>query len=92
MKFPRVLAESEDFFAGLQHPDSPVQIRSAPLRQSSEINSFRTLFLFHAKLFRTVLWKTSLVLRENWFTASADSGIMGKATIILIEGVILVWN
>ena len=31
MKFPRVLAESEDFFAGLQHPDSPVQIRSAPL-------------------------------------------------------------
>ena len=31
LKFPRVLAGSEDFFAGLQHPDSPVQIRSAPL-------------------------------------------------------------
>ena len=49
MKFPRVLAESEDFFAGLQHPDSPVQIRSAPLvkiRRNVEKSTFLLIFFF----------------------------------------------
>ena len=43
MKFPRVLAESEDFFAGLHHLDSPVQIRSAPLEKAREIDDSRVL-------------------------------------------------
>ena len=29
----RVLEGSKDFFRGLQHPDAPVQIRSAPLKR-----------------------------------------------------------
>ena len=37
----RVLAGSKDFFRGLQHPDSPVQIRSAPLERSRKTNVFR---------------------------------------------------
>ena len=45
MKFPRVLAGSEDFFAGLQHPDAPVQIRSAPLK-NPEKSMFFGIFLF----------------------------------------------
>ena len=49
LKFPRVLAGSEDFFAGLQHPDSPVQIRSAPLVRYPEIldfQAFQGVFIF----------------------------------------------
>ena len=34
----RVLEGSEVFFRGLQHLDSPVQIRSAPLLKASEVN------------------------------------------------------
>ena len=41
----RVLAGSKDFFRGLQHPDSPVQIRSAPLERSRKTNVFRDSFL-----------------------------------------------
>ena len=49
MKFPRVLAGSEDFFAGLQHPDSPVQIRSAPLvrrGRNTEKQCFSLFYVF----------------------------------------------
>ena len=55
MKFPRVLAESEDFFAGLQHPDSPVQIRSAPL-----IKELRNAGNWHFSFFNLLHRSTAL--------------------------------
>lgn len=55
MKFPRVLAESEDFFAGLQHPDSPVQIRSAPLKKPGK-STFFGFFLFF-KACKKIRWQ-----------------------------------
>ena len=42
----RVLEGSEVFFRGLQHPDSPVQIRSAPLERFRKTNVFRDFFVF----------------------------------------------
>ena len=63
MKFPRVLAESEDFFAGLQHPDAPVQIRSAPLKKPV----FTGFFLFseyHFLIFKNCLKNPYEVIRS----------------------------
>ena len=60
---------------GLQHPDSPVQIRSAPLEKAWEINVSRVLFCLSRKL-RSLLNKTlrGMRTRAKWiFVAKATA-------------------
>ena len=56
----RVLEGSEVFFRGLQHPDSPVQIRVAPLRKPWKDEFPGLIFPIKMYLLKTVktdFWK-----------------------------------